>query len=141
HEIQVVPVAVVVIAGHVAGVAVQGLAGRVAEAIPDGLAAPIGVDGALDLIRRGGRAPEEAPGEAQEGAGPGSLSIMSRTRRPHVAHSGSADGHAGHDQKIPTGKVTCHQKNAPFYSAPSVNRGSSMGHCTTAPVLYPTRKP
>jgi hypothetical protein len=51
HEIQVLPVAVIVIAGHVAGVAVQGLAGRVAEAIPDGLAAPIGVDGALDLIR------------------------------------------------------------------------------------------
>ncbi len=60
HESDVFFVAVVVIVGDVAGVAVVGLAGGVGEGVPDGGAAAIFVDCAFDLIGGGGGAPEEA---------------------------------------------------------------------------------
>ncbi len=51
HEIQVLLVAVVMIACDVAGVAMLHPAGCMAKAIPNRLAATIGLDCALDLIR------------------------------------------------------------------------------------------
>ena len=60
HRLDVVPVAVIVIGGDVAGVVVVGLARGVREGVPDRGAAAVGVHGAFDLIGGGRRAPEEA---------------------------------------------------------------------------------
>ena len=60
HQVEVGRPAVVVIAGDVAGVAVDHGAGLVAEAIPDRLAAPVLARGALDLVRRRRGAEAEA---------------------------------------------------------------------------------
>ena len=59
HERQVLGPAVVVIAGHVAAVAVQHLAGGMAEGVPDRRSAAVRVYGALDLIGRRGHPPHE----------------------------------------------------------------------------------
>ena len=64
HELHVFLVAVVVVVGYVAGVAVFDLAGGVGEGVPDGGAAAVFVDGSFDLIGGGCRAPEEALWEA-----------------------------------------------------------------------------
>ena len=60
HQLHVVLPAPVVIAGDVAGIAVEGHAGRVREARPDAGAGAIGQRRALDLMRSGGRAPQKA---------------------------------------------------------------------------------
>ena len=49
----------VVVVGHVTGVAAGHLAGRVAERVPDRRRTAVFRDGALDLVGRGGRAPDE----------------------------------------------------------------------------------
>ena len=59
HERDVVAIAVVEVARDRAVVAVAHLAGRRAEAIPHALAAAVLVRGALDLVRRRRRAPDE----------------------------------------------------------------------------------
>ena len=59
HQPDVVAIAVVEVARHVAGVAVADLPGRRAEPVPDALAAAVLVRGALDLVRRRGGAPDE----------------------------------------------------------------------------------
>ena len=59
HQPDVLSPAVVVVAGHVAGVAVLDLARRVAEAVPDALALAVFVRRALDLVRRRRRPPQE----------------------------------------------------------------------------------
>ena len=59
HQVEIGRPAVVVIAGHVAGVAVDHGARLVAEAVPDRLAAPVLAHGAFDLVGRGGRAEAE----------------------------------------------------------------------------------
>jgi len=63
HERDVVAVAVVVVAGDVAGIGVGDLAGCVGEAVPDGFAFAIFIPCAFDLVRGSGGAPEEAGGE------------------------------------------------------------------------------
>ena len=68
HEVEVAGPAVVVVAGDVAGSAPLDGSGRVAEAIPDRLAAAIDVDRALDLVRRGRRAPQEAWSHRRDGS-------------------------------------------------------------------------
>src|SRR5262249_29744721 len=60
HQGDVVAPAMVVVAGDIAIVAVMDLPPRVAEAIPDRLALAILVPCAFDLVRGGGRAPDEA---------------------------------------------------------------------------------
>ncbi len=70
HEVEVLGVAVVVVDGHVAGVAVAGAPRDAAEGVPDRLAAPVLLGGALDLVRGGGRAPAEVVREAQRAGGP-----------------------------------------------------------------------
>src|SRR3954470_5277094 len=59
HQVEVLGPAVVVVAGHVAGVAVLDGAGDRAEAVPDRLAAPVLARRALDLVRRRRRAEAE----------------------------------------------------------------------------------
>src|SRR5690606_17249014 len=63
HQRNVFLVPVIVIVGDVAGVAVLDVAGRVRVRVPDRLALAVLVPRALDLIGRGGRAPEEAGGK------------------------------------------------------------------------------
>src|SRR5919112_5968995 len=60
HEFEVFFEAVVVVAGDVAGVAVQDVAWRMREGIPDRGSAPVLVYGALDLVGGGRGAPQEA---------------------------------------------------------------------------------
>jgi hypothetical protein len=69
HERDVVGVAVVVVVGDVAGVAVRDEAGRVREGVPDRRRAPALGDGALDLVGRGRCAPEEAGRKGQDVGG------------------------------------------------------------------------
>ena len=64
HQGDVLLVAVVVVVGDVARVAVLHLAGGVRERVPDRRLAAVLVDGALDLVARGRGAPGEAVGEA-----------------------------------------------------------------------------
>ena len=59
HQGDILAVAVVVVAGNVAGVAIPDPAGRVSEAIPDALTTPIRLDAALDLVGRRSCAPHE----------------------------------------------------------------------------------
>jgi hypothetical protein len=59
HQRHVLPVPVVVVAGHVAGAAVGDAAGLVRERVPDGWTPPVLAHRALDLVRRGGHAPPE----------------------------------------------------------------------------------
>src|SRR5690606_13497362 len=65
HQRHVRGVPVVVVAGDVAGVPVHHRAGRVREDVPDRVAAAVLVTGSLDLVGRGGAAPEEV---GREGA-------------------------------------------------------------------------
>jgi hypothetical protein len=59
HECDVLVPAVVVVGGHVAGVAAACASGGVAEDVPDRLAASVLVHRSFDLVRGGGSAPEE----------------------------------------------------------------------------------
>jgi hypothetical protein len=59
HELHVAAIASIVIAGHVAGVAVLHEVGRMAEALPDAGACAIRQRRAFDLVSRRGRAPQE----------------------------------------------------------------------------------
>ena len=63
HQLHVVLVAVVVIAGDVARVAAVGAAGGVAEGVPDARLAAVFRRGAFDLVGRGGRSPPETLGK------------------------------------------------------------------------------
>ena len=63
----VVAVAMVAVAGHIAGVAVLDVAGSVAEPVPDGLALAIFLPGAFDLVGGGGGAPQKARRESTGG--------------------------------------------------------------------------
>ncbi len=60
HQLHVAFVEVIVVIGHVAVGVAHDLAGRMREGVPDGRPAPVLLDRALDLIRRGRRAPQEA---------------------------------------------------------------------------------
>ena len=60
HQGHVLLVAVVMVAGDVAGMPVARRARRVTEAVPDTGAAPVFVHGALDLVGRRGGAPDKA---------------------------------------------------------------------------------
>jgi hypothetical protein len=62
-EVRVLLEPVVVVAGDVAGLAAERVPGRVRERVPDRRSASVLARGALDLIGRGGRPPEEALGE------------------------------------------------------------------------------
>ena len=53
------------VAGHVAGIAVEDVAGDVGEYVPVGLAAAVGSRGTFDLIRGCGGTPHEPFGEGQ----------------------------------------------------------------------------
>ena len=59
HQRDVLAIAVIVIAGHVARIAIGDPALLAAERIPDALAAPAFPGGAFDLVRRGRDAPDE----------------------------------------------------------------------------------
>src|SRR5690606_16889829 len=59
HELHVLTEAVVVVAGHVAGVTAGDRSGDAAERVPDRRAAAVLVDRALDLVRRGRGPPPE----------------------------------------------------------------------------------
>src|SRR5262249_34875007 len=67
HQLHVLPVAVVVVVGDVSGVAVLDLARRVRVRVPDRWALAVLVPRALDLVGRGGRAPEETRRELTGG--------------------------------------------------------------------------
>ena len=67
HQRDVVAVAVVVVARHVAGVPADDPARGVAEGVPDRRGAAVLGRRALDLVRGGRRAPEEAGREGQPG--------------------------------------------------------------------------
>ena len=69
HQRHVVGHAVVVVAGHVAGVAMGDAAGRAHEAVPVADAGTVGQRRALDLVGRCGRAPQEAGRKHGVGAG------------------------------------------------------------------------
>src|SRR4029077_10668924 len=60
HERDVVGIAMVDIARHLAVVTVSALARRRREAVPDALAAPVLGRSAFDLVRRGRSTPEKA---------------------------------------------------------------------------------
>ena len=86
HERHVGAVAVVVVGRDVAVVAVVALARRVAERVPDGRSAPVLVDRALDLVRRGRDAPEEVRRE-REAAGLASHQVDVGAGHPLTAPS------------------------------------------------------
>ena len=65
HQPHVFLVAVVVVVGDVAGVAVPDLARRVRVRVPDRRAFAVLVPCALDLVGRGGRAPEKPFGNSR----------------------------------------------------------------------------
>ena len=67
HQRDIFPVLVIVIAGDVSGSLVFDLSRSVGEAIPDGLPLAVLLPGALDLIRRSRRAPEEVPRKRDPG--------------------------------------------------------------------------
>ena len=69
HQGQVLPPAVVVVAGDASVRAVGDVPGDRGVAIPDALAASVGAGRSLDLVGRGGDAPEEAVGEEASGHG------------------------------------------------------------------------
>src|SRR6185369_10740182 len=64
QQVQVLPVAVVVVAGDVTGLAVDHPSGRMAERVPDGRPASVLLDRALDLVSGRGRTPDEVTREA-----------------------------------------------------------------------------
>ncbi len=82
HELHIFFVAMVVVVGDVAGVAVVGLAGSVGEGIPDGDAAAVFFDRAFDLIGGCGRSPEEALGEE----------VRSRCGGVRIGRGGGSEG-------------------------------------------------
>src|SRR5215211_1838665 len=63
HEIEVFFEAVVLVAGDIAGVAVENLSGGVGEGVPDRGSAAVLVHGSLDLVGRCRRAPQEILGK------------------------------------------------------------------------------
>jgi hypothetical protein len=68
HQPNVLAIAVVVVAGDVADVAVLDLARRVRERVPDRRTAAVGAVRAFDLIGRGRRAPQKAVRESSHSA-------------------------------------------------------------------------
>ena len=67
HQRHVFPVAMVVVARHIAGIAIGNTARLSAEQVPDAGAAPVLCGGPLDLIGRGGDAPLERCRQRQGG--------------------------------------------------------------------------
>ena len=67
HQRHVFPVAMVVVARHIAGIAIGDAARLSAEQVPDAGAAPVLCGGPLDLIGRGGDAPLERCRQRQGG--------------------------------------------------------------------------
>jgi hypothetical protein len=66
HQAQVLGGAVVVVAGDVAGVVAVDLAGGMGEGVPDGRGPAVLVHRALDLVRGGGRSPDEIGGKSAQ---------------------------------------------------------------------------
>ena len=66
HQCDVLAPPVVVVDGDVAGVAADDPARRVAVGVPDRVGPAVGVVGAFDLVRGGGRSPGEVVGEVGE---------------------------------------------------------------------------
>ena len=88
HEVDVLPVAVVVVDGDPAVVAALHGAGHLAEHVPDGRPLVVDVGGALDLERRRRRPPPEAVRELQRGHPFTAPAMMPDTRwRPASANS------------------------------------------------------
>ena len=67
HQRHVFAIAMVVVARHIAGIAIGDTARLSAEQVPDAGAAPVLCDGPLDLIGRGGDAPLERCRQRQGG--------------------------------------------------------------------------
>ncbi len=109
HVRHVLLVAVVVVVGDVARVAVVDLPGRVRERVPDRLRAPALVDGALDLVARGRGAPGEAVGKAH-----GAISSQSSSGISQRACSIKRSTSAGVTQP----------------ASVAVMRGSRIGNCS-----------
>ncbi len=63
HQPDVLAPAVVMVAGHVAGVVVEHAAGGVGETLPDAGTGAVGQRRAFDLVGRGGATPDEVLGE------------------------------------------------------------------------------
>ncbi|CAA9325700.1 MAG: hypothetical protein AVDCRST_MAG61-2583 [uncultured Friedmanniella sp.] len=92
----VLGVAVVVVVGHVPGGAVGDGSGGADEGVPDAGAPAVLVDGALDLVRRGGRPPDEVGGQGGGSGGHGLVSScvvgrlgQRRLRSPEAGPPGS----------------------------------------------------
>jgi len=65
HQAHVVLVAAVMVAGHIAGIAVRHHAGRVRETLPDAGAGAVGQRRTFDLVGGSGCTPHEVVGEAE----------------------------------------------------------------------------
>ncbi len=95
HRLDVLGISMEVVAGEVAGVAVAYPSGRAREAVPDGFASSVLVHRAFDLVRRGGRAPQETVGEARRRVD-GVFHVRARRsgRAPRFRRAGSRDRRA-----------------------------------------------
>ena len=82
HQPDVLGVAVVVVAGHVAGLPVLDPPGLVAERVPDAGAATVLGGGALDLVRRGAGAEAEAGRQLWIGGGHGPVILADAPPSP-----------------------------------------------------------
>ena len=86
----------VVVAGHVAGVAVAHLARGVAEGVPDRVAPAVGLGRPLDLIGGGGRAEQEIAGNRDRGGAVGNSAVgNSRRRKQRLGNMSSKSAKAG----------------------------------------------
>jgi hypothetical protein len=93
EQFDILAIAVIAVAGDIAGAAIAGLALRVREDIPIGLPAPIFLDAALDLIGRRGAAPEEALRKASPPSGAAAPLVpgcAASTRPPSTEPSAAA---------------------------------------------------
>ena len=98
HESDVLPVAVVVVAGHVARVAAPDRTLLADEHVPDGRALPVRVPAALDLVGGGGGAPGEAGGERLAGGrGRAFFGAPCAAARPAGRGGGHGRGGGGHE--------------------------------------------
>ena len=112
-------VAMVMLVGAVAGGVVLDLARRVRESVPDRAAAAVFIDGALDLIGRGGGAPQEvlresSPGRA--GRRPAFASVFGCIRR---CRRHSERGKARKLCKLPAREFSEHRFSPAGFAAPA----------------------
>src|SRR5699024_2169739 len=94
-QVEVFVHAVVVVAGHIAGVAVPHLARGVAEGVPDAGAAPVLAGGAFHLVGGGGRPQGEARGQRAHARGCG------------VGCGPTRGGFCSAHRRVPVSRCTC----------------------------------